>query len=49
LLDANADAWELTADGSWHRRRPAPDEDTRTAQTTLIGRARGPRRVRALG
>jgi len=48
LLDANADAWELAADGSWHRRNPAQEKDTRTAQTTLIGRARGRRRVRAV-
>ena len=27
LLDANTEAWELAADGSWHRRKPTHDKD----------------------
>jgi polyphosphate kinase len=48
LLDANADAWELSPDGSWHRRKPPHGKDALPAQTTLIGRARGRRRARAV-
>ena len=48
LLDANADAWELSPDGSWHRRKPTHGKHALPAQTTLIGRARGRRRARAV-
>ena len=40
LLAADAQAWELHPDGSWHRLEPAKRDDARIAQAALIGRAR---------
>ena len=47
LLKADAQAWELNPDGSWHRLEPAEGGEARTAQTALIGRARRRRRAPA--
>jgi polyphosphate kinase len=40
LLGDTATAWELDAAGSWHRVRPRKDERVRSAQATLMRRAR---------
>jgi polyphosphate kinase len=40
LLGDTASAWELDAAGSWHRVRPRKDERVRSAQATLMRRAR---------
>jgi polyphosphate kinase len=47
LLDADAQAWKLHPDGSWHRLEAAQGKDARIAQAKLIGRARGRRRAAA--
>jgi polyphosphate kinase len=38
-LADNVKAWDLRADGSYHRRRPAPDEPARSSQEILMQRA----------
>ena len=40
LLADTASSWELEADGSWHRIRPKKEERPRSAQATLMRRAR---------
>jgi polyphosphate kinase len=44
-LADNCKAWELAADGTWTRRRPAPGEARRPSQRVLLertlARARG--------
>jgi polyphosphate kinase len=45
LLAADAQTWELHAEGSWHRREPAHGDEPRIAHAALIGRARGRRRA----
>jgi polyphosphate kinase len=40
LLSDSTGAWSLDADGTWHRVRPKKDERTRSAQATLMRRAR---------
>ena len=47
LLEADAQTWELHADGSWHRRQPSHGVEPRVAHAALIGRARGRRRAPA--
>jgi polyphosphate kinase len=46
LLGDNTNAWELAADGSWHRCVPRDGEEPQVAQTALMRRARSRRRVR---
>jgi polyphosphate kinase len=40
LMSDTASSWELAADGSWHRLRPGRGEEPRSAQETLMRRAR---------
>jgi polyphosphate kinase len=40
LSSANANAWELGADGSWNRIRPKKDERHEDAQEALMRRVR---------
>ncbi len=40
LLADNAASWELAGDGTWHRIRPKKEERPRSAQATLMRRAR---------
>jgi polyphosphate kinase len=40
LLSDTASSWELAADGSWHRVRPAGGDQPRSAQEVLMRRAR---------
>jgi polyphosphate kinase len=40
LLSDNAQAWQLRSDGSWERLSPRKNERRKTAQGTLIARAR---------
>jgi polyphosphate kinase len=40
LLSDTSGSWELMADGSWHRIRPKKSERPRSAQATLMRRAR---------
>jgi len=40
LLSDTAASWELEADGSWSRVRPKKEERPRSAQATLMRRAR---------
>jgi len=40
LLVDNAASWELAGDGTWHRVRPKKEERPRSAQATLMRRAR---------
>jgi polyphosphate kinase len=44
LSSANANAWELNADGSWKRIRPKKDERHEDAQEALMRRVRRPYR-----
>ena len=44
LLSDNASAWELDADGSWRRRKPAKGERARPSQQVLMRVASRPRR-----
>jgi polyphosphate kinase len=40
LLADNTSAWELKADGTWERIRAKKDERSRSAQATMMRRAR---------
>jgi polyphosphate kinase len=47
LLEADAQTWELGADGTWCRRQPTHGEALRVAHAALVARARGRRRASA--
>jgi polyphosphate kinase len=47
LLADNAQAWELRADGTWERLKPAKDERPKPAQAALMRSARARFRRRA--